>query len=193
MECREEYRYNVEAIETLIRHHLVHVAQYDLHLAAGMENGLNYTAASFAMQLLQRFCVDDKASLEVINEFTNTIEMLARIAAHSRQAPEGLTTLIETIRQRTDSSLLERGPTGAASMMHSGINQAREFDDPPGLHEKTEFLLREWVNMYHSPQAGRDSTKAFSSFVGQVTMDCLLLLLMHSSCIMIYFLVDCPA
>ena len=52
--------------------------------------------------------------------------------------------------------------------MHSGISQAREFDDPPGLHDKTEFLLREWVNMYHSPAAGRDSTKAFSAFVGQV-------------------------
>jgi len=52
--------------------------------------------------------------------------------------------------------------------MHSGIIQAREFDDPPGLHEKTEYLLREWVNLYHSPAAGLDSTKAFSSFVAQV-------------------------
>lgn len=53
-------------------------------------------------------------------------------------------------------------------MMQSGISQAREFDDPPGLHEKTEFLLREWVSMYHMPDAGRDSTKAFSAFVGQM-------------------------
>ena len=53
-------------------------------------------------------------------------------------------------------------------MMQSGITQAREFDDPPGLHEKTEYLLREWVGMYHLPTAGRDSTKAFSAFVGQV-------------------------
>ncbi len=56
-------------------------------------------------------------------------------------------------------------------MMHSGISQAREFDDPPGLHEKTEYLLREWVNMYHSPAAGRDSTKAFSAFVQQVSIN----------------------
>ena len=58
----------------------------------------------------------------------------------------------------------------APSMMASGISQARELDDPPGLHEKTEFLLREWVNMYHSPAAGRDSTKAFTAFVQQVTI-----------------------
>jgi hypothetical protein len=33
------------------------------------------------------------------------------------------------------------------------------FPDPPGLLEKTEFLLRDWVNMYHSPSAGKESTK----------------------------------
>ena len=65
--------------------------------------------------------------------------------------------LIETIRSKNDGGLLDRAPGGPTSMMHSGISQAREFDDPPGLHEKTEYLLREWVNMYHSPAAGRDS------------------------------------
>lgn len=57
----------------------------------------------------------------------------------------------------------------ASGMMHTGIIQARDIDgDPPGLHEKAEYLLREWVNMYHSPAAGRDSTKAFTAFVQQV-------------------------
>ena len=35
------------------------------------------------------------------------------------------------------------------SLLHPGSSQAREFEDPPGLLEKTEFLLRDWVNMYH--------------------------------------------
>ena len=26
--------------------------------------------------------------------------------------------------------------------------QAKEYEDPPGLLEKTEFLLREWVNIF---------------------------------------------
>ncbi len=85
-----------------------------------------------------------------------------------------LVTLIETIRSKNDGGLLDRAPGGPTSMMHSGISQAREFDDPPGLHEKTEYLLREWVNMFHSPAAGRDSTKAFSAFVGQVRYEILI-------------------
>ena len=73
------------------------------------------------------------------------------------------------LRSSSEPTFLDRAPGGGPmSMMYSGITQAREFDDPPGLYEKTEFLLREWVNMYHSPSAGRDSTKAFSLFVHQV-------------------------
>lgn len=64
---------------------------------------------------------------------------------------------------------MDRVPGNVTTMMQTGITQAREFDDPQGLHEKTEYLLREWVNMYHSPQAGRDSFKAFNAFVQQVS------------------------
>lgn len=33
IECRDEYKYNVEAVELLIRNHLVNMQQYDMHLA----------------------------------------------------------------------------------------------------------------------------------------------------------------
>lgn len=46
--------------------------------------------------------------------------------------------------------------------------QARDFDDPPGLVEKTEYLLREWISIHYSATAGRDPTRAFSIFVQQV-------------------------
>ena len=45
------------------------------------------------------------------------------------------------------------------------LAQAKEYEDPPGLLEKTEFLLREWVNAYHSRDAGKDSRQAFIVFV----------------------------
>ncbi len=66
-------------------------------------------------------------------------------------------------------AMIDRAHGGPNFMMHSGISQASEYDDPPGLREKAEYLLREWVNLYHSAAAGRDSTKAFSAFVGQVS------------------------
>lgn len=91
------------------------------------------------------------------------------IGSRSRHShPDSLPSLIESLRSSADSSNLMDRPGNVTTMMQTGITQAREFDDPAGLHEKTEFLLREWVNMYHSPQAGRDSFKAFNAFVTQV-------------------------
>ena len=33
---------------------------------------------------------------------------------------------------------------------------------------QVEYLLREWVRLYHQPAAGKESEKAFSSFVAMV-------------------------
>ncbi|XP_053558399.1 CCR4-NOT transcription complex subunit 1 [Bombina bombina] len=169
VECRDEYKYNVEAVELLIRNHLVNMPQYDLHLAQSMENGLNYMAVAFAMQLVKILLVDERSVSHVTEaDFFHTIETLMRINAHSRgNAPEGLPQLMDVVRSNFEA-MIERAQGGPNFMMHSGISQASEYDDPPGLREKAEYLLREWVNLYHSAAAGRDSTKAFSAFVGQM-------------------------
>lgn len=80
-----------------------------------------------------------------------------------------LPQLMDLLRANYEA-MMDRAHGGPNFMMHSGISQASEYDDPPGLREKAEYLLREWVNLYHSAAAGRDSTKAFSAFVGQVRM-----------------------
>nr|XP_033796481.1 CCR4-NOT transcription complex subunit 1 isoform X3 [Geotrypetes seraphini] len=169
IECRDEYKYNVEAVELLIRNHLVNMQQYDLHLAQSMENGLNYMAVAFAMQLVKILLVDERSVGHVTEaDLFHTIETLMRINAHSRgNAPEGLPQLMEVVRSNYEA-MIDRAHGGPNFMMHSGISQASEYDDPPGLREKAEYLLREWVNLYHSAAAGRDSTKAFSAFVGQM-------------------------
>jgi len=56
--CREDLRYNIEAVDLLISNQFVLMQQYDVHLAHSMENGMNYPAVVFAMQLVQRFCTD---------------------------------------------------------------------------------------------------------------------------------------
>ncbi|XP_042196278.1 CCR4-NOT transcription complex subunit 1 isoform X7 [Callorhinchus milii] len=180
IECRDEYKYNVEAVELLIRHHLVNMQQYDIHLAQSMENGLNYMAVAFAMQLVKILLVDERSISHVTEaDLFNTIETLMRISAHSRgNAPEGSTKALRIVLRRLPQlmdllranyeAMMDRAHGGPNFMMHSGISQASEYDDPPGLREKAEYLLREWVNLYHSAAAGRDSTKAFSAFVGQM-------------------------
>ncbi|XP_035217967.1 CCR4-NOT transcription complex subunit 1-like [Stegodyphus dumicola] len=172
IESREECRYNVEAVDLLIRNHLINLQAYDLHLTQSMENGMNIMAVQFAMQLVKLYLLDERQNAIVTEvDLYNTVETLARIASLPRQHPDGLVQLLEMLRNTGEPAFLDRTTGGGPmSMMYSGITQAREFDDPPGLSEKTEFLLREWVNMYHAPNAGRDSTKAFSLFVHQMNL-----------------------
>lgn len=89
-ECREEFRYNLDAVDLFIRAHLVNLQQYDLALAQAMDNGMNYVAVAFAMQLVQHYLVEDRSNAFVTeNDLFNTIDVLARISSHSRQPPEG--------------------------------------------------------------------------------------------------------
>ncbi|XP_076286498.1 CCR4-NOT transcription complex subunit 1 isoform X4 [Lasioglossum baleicum] len=176
-ECREEFRYNFEAVDYLIRSHLISLPQYDLALAQAMDSG-NTMATIFAMQLVQLYLIDERQTTHVTeSDLFHTIEILARMA-HHRAPPEGislfrLTSLIESLRVNHDPGVLaDRAPAGPTAHIHSGILQvrARDFDDPPGLMEKTEYLLREWVSMHHNPTHARDPTKAFGMFVHQMNM-----------------------
>ncbi|GAB1606660.1 Hypothetical predicted protein [Argonauta hians] len=168
-DCREEIKYNLDAFEQLLKNHFLNIQQFDMYLAQQIDNGINYIVMVFAIALVQKFVIDDKASGVVTEaDLHNTIEVLLRIHSHTRPTPDGLAHLVECLRNNGDCVLLDRAPGGPTSMMQSGISQAREYDDPPWLHEKTEILLREWVTMFHSAAAGRDSTKAFTAFVQQM-------------------------
>ncbi|XP_014478138.1 PREDICTED: CCR4-NOT transcription complex subunit 1 isoform X5 [Dinoponera quadriceps] len=178
IESREEFRYNFEGVDCLIRSHLVSLPQYDVALAQAVEAG-NALATAFAMQLVQLYLIDERQTTHVTeSDLFHTIEILARMA-HHRAPPEGillyrLTSLIDSLRANHDPGILaDRAPAGPTAHIHSGIlqvRQARDFDDPPGLMDKTEYLLREWVSMYHNPTHARDPTKAFSIFVHQMNI-----------------------
>lgn len=119
VEHRDEYKYNVEAVDLLIRTHLVNLQQYDIHLAQveishsvvislcdvtqakrsfniifslqSMENGLNYMAVAFAMQLARLYLLEEKQGSPVTeSDLYNTVETLVRINTHTQgTAPEG--------------------------------------------------------------------------------------------------------
>ncbi|KAK2550448.1 CCR4-NOT transcription complex subunit 1 [Acropora cervicornis] len=174
-ECPAELKFNVEAIDLLIRSHLLNMREFDLHLVQCIDNGHNLQALHFAIQLA-KYVTDDKQSSHVTeNDLYHTIEALTRIA-HSRQNSEGLSSLLDSshngpISSQTVSSHHEMGdnkapggPTSLTSGVSSGVGVTYN-DDPPGLHEKVEYLLREWVRLCHQPGAGKESEKAFSTFV----------------------------
>ncbi|XP_028158928.1 CCR4-NOT transcription complex subunit 1 isoform X2 [Ostrinia furnacalis] len=176
-ECREELRYNIEAVDCLVRNHLINLPQYDIAMAHLMDNGNNYMAVAFGMQLVQLYLVDDRNNVFANeSDLYHITETLYRIMSHSRQAPpEGLGALIEMLRVHQDPSafLGERSPMGPTAHIHSGILQvrARDYDDPPGLQEKTENLLREWRNVLLSPLTEIEIAQNFNIYVHRMNMN----------------------
>uniref|UniRef100_A0A240PK76 Uncharacterized protein n=1 Tax=Anopheles epiroticus TaxID=199890 RepID=A0A240PK76_9DIPT len=171
LECREELRYNVEAVDLLISSNFVNMQQFDAMLVQLMDNGNNYVAVVFAMQLLQMFFIDERHNTVITeNDLAGTIDLLHRLTAHPR-APEGLTHLIEMLRANHDpnSFLMDRTIVGPTSYIHAGVAQARsDMDDSPGFLERAEFLLKDWVTIALSPNTCRDPLKGFSVFVGKM-------------------------
>jgi len=164
----EMNKYNLEAIDVLVRSGLVNLGEYDKFLAkavtqavdAASPTGPTPVLVQFAMHLCKIYLLDERAHAHVMEaDLNRTVDVLSRLASAGTGAPmpENLSVLMEMIQQGNVS-----GPIG---QLHSGIQQAREFEDPPGLLEKTEYLLREWVNAYHSRDAGKDSRQAFVVFV----------------------------
>lgn len=51
------------------------------------------------------------------------------------------------------------------------VTQSREYDDPPGLQEKTENLLREWRNVLLSPLTEIEIGQNFNIYVHRMNMN----------------------
>lgn len=174
LECREEIRYNLDASELLISSNFVNVTQFDIMLSQLMDNGNNYLAVAFAMQLIQHYFIDDRPNpLISENDFYNTIDLLLRFSGHHR-APEGLAHLIDMLRVANDPNTMafDRANAGPMQHIHSGILQVRsnEYNDPPGMADKVEYLLKDWVTIYHTQSVTRDPMKTFSLFVNKLNL-----------------------
>lgn len=173
-DCPESCRYNVEAADVLISAGCVLLSEFDGHLARLIENG-NFQAAGFATKLLQLYFLDERSSVMVQDgDFHLTITILERLAQHNN-GPEALINLLEILRNQQDQSvhLTDRANHGPTSYIHSGMLQARnsgDIDEPPGFIERSEYLLKDWITIYHTQGVNRDPIKSFSNFVNKMNI-----------------------
>jgi len=70
----------------------------------------------------------------------------------SYKLPSFLAAMVQLmeVAQSNYKAVIDCAHGGPSFMMHSGIPQASEYDDPSGLREKAEYMLREWVNAFSS-------------------------------------------
>jgi len=191
-----EMRFTFDGIDILCRAHLLTMREFDMMLAQWIDGGRCIPALQLAVQLCRLYFIDEKHRSVVTEvEFANTLETLARVY-QDRQNPEGLASLLEGILANqaattstapSSSTLFGAAAAAAAAASNTSNNSTgtigsgarmpgslssggfpQDFDELSGLREKVEYLLREWVRLFHHQSAGRYSEKAFQAFVPQL-------------------------
>ena len=130
VEAREEIKWNIDAIDALIRSNLVNMFEYDKYLAACIDNGTT-NIIQFAMMLVKIYLIDDRSSSHIVeSDLYGTIEVLGKIATHSRNPPDGLMQLVDMIRmssEKIEQNLAMSGPTGQLQQLMVASLQPLQF------------------------------------------------------------------
>ena len=167
IECTQEFKYSVESVAILFKLKLLNVQTVDAHIAQFVETG-SPKAIQFATQLIKFFYIEHASMFNDI-EFINIMDSVNKTASNVRIIHQNseLRDIMEVIRMNYDINFNDRVCATALSMMYTGVSQARDFEDPLGLKEKSEVLLQEWINHY-TTVPNRENTKAFQQFVLQM-------------------------
>ena len=152
-----------DLLDQLIRSGLFSFAFMDTQLASLIEVG-STQALNFCFQFAKVYPHHCNES-----DFPHIVESLGKLA---KQLASSNLPLANEIQQMIDSFRAHSShvmPNDPSMLMQSTqFNQSREFDaDPPGLLEKTERLLREWIQLYHSTT---NTTKIFQFYVQQMNL-----------------------
>merc|ERR1719273_2520944 len=66
VEARDDIKWNIDAVDSLIRSSLLNLFEYDKYLAAAMETERNPGVINFAMMLVKIYLIDDRSNANII-------------------------------------------------------------------------------------------------------------------------------
>lgn len=160
-------------LELLMQNQLTDDAFFDEQLVVLTEASMNPT---LAIRFIHRFRAHFTET-----RLPKTVELLSRLKTMASQPfsieLQNCVEMLQSANSRSQSNYLIQPAIGSNSSFSSAspqmqtnsntLAQHREVTDgdPPGLIEKTERLLREWVNIHQSGQI----VKMFPVFVQQMT------------------------
>ncbi|VDP05666.1 unnamed protein product, partial [Heligmosomoides polygyrus] len=139
---RMDYKWNVEAIEVLLKHQLVQTQVFDQHLAHVMDGGSNIEATLFAQRFFRVIGSNDATRIPVIKEaFPATYEQLIKM-------------------QQVQAML--RQQAAAAGPGEPNLDSPL---GPTAMESLVEIILREWIGLCYTPMAQRNPKEALFQMI----------------------------
>lgn len=86
--ARPECRFNVDAMDVILRGQFVNFAIFDQHLLTQMDSGNNFQATYFAQKLTKMYMMDRNRTQPITNLLPLTCELLSKIQQTNSRTPD---------------------------------------------------------------------------------------------------------
>ena len=149
-----------ELFDCLLKTGLINIPYLDHHLVSLFESTSNPIALAFTLQFVKMYSHHGIQESDIPNIIAALIKLSKTCTANP------LTVEIQQLLENFRSNLQINATNSAESnfmMQTASMNQVNSVEsDSPEFLEKTEKLLREWINLYNSPT---NLDKVFSLYV----------------------------
>lgn len=153
---------NLEVVARLLRMRLLDAQETDMFFVRVMDNGRNYRLVVFVEEVLrQTLVMEPRLPTLTPNDFSQSIELLNRIAQASQPPRDSQVALLEAMQQ------LRKGPWKDGFLArHVGADP--DPSDPEGLHDNVAFLLEEWIRVVNQTSAPGGLDKPAVHFIRRI-------------------------
>ncbi|WKY01782.1 hypothetical protein Q1695_015639 [Nippostrongylus brasiliensis] len=166
---RMDYKWNVEAIEVLLKHQLIQTQVFDPHLAHVMDGGSNVEATLFAQRFFRVIGFNDAARNQVIKEaFPATYDQLLKMQqmqALLRQQAAATGSVEPNLDSPLGASAMESMVAPPAASGAVSAAPPPTTAEEPGMSDKVEIILREWIGLCYTPMAQKNPKEALFQMV----------------------------
>jgi len=140
-----------ELFDTLLRSALINIPYLDHHLVSLFESTSNPIALAFTLQFVKMYGHTGIQEQEIPNIIAALIKLSKTCTANPLSVE--IQQILDNIRSNPVFSNNSINPNDTANfIMPTSMNQVSNLEaDSPEFSEKTEKLLREWINLYNSP------------------------------------------
>ena len=176
LECSNELKFNIYAVNHLIRNRLLDIRQIDSHVSLLIDSG-NNAALHFAVNFLRNCVIEQPCCVD--SDISSILDSLHRISLIGKQPAEAVRDLLEIIRLNyTSSSTVAEGNENkvdklaiiSLSVISNGLKYLQSIDDieTATIVNKAKHILSDWVTLTMTQTSRVNQQQAFQEVFNQV-------------------------
>ena len=182
LEYANEFKFNIHAVNHLLRNRLLDVRQIDTHVSQLIDSG-NSAALHFAVNFLRNCVIEQPCCVDT--DISSILDSLHRISLIGKQPAEAVRDLLEIIRlnytstSSSTTNLTENNETKidklaiiSLSVISNGMKYLSTIDDieTATIVSKAKHILSDWVTLTMTQTSRINQQQAFQDVFNQMNI-----------------------